>query len=198
MRNPENIKEITALDIDWMGFIFYPMSKRYVGEGMGIVSPLVQGVRKVAVFVNESEEEVLRVARAYSFDLVQLHGTESPDCCQTIRQSGVAVIKAFGMDASFDWSRLTAYTDRCDFFLFDTSTPNYGGSGQKFDWKVLDNYTCAIPFLLSGGIGPNDSDAVKAIKHPYFAGIDLNSKFESMPAWKEAALLRKFINQVRS
>jgi phosphoribosylanthranilate isomerase len=199
MRQRENIAEIASIKTDWMGFIFYPKSKRYVGVAFSsdALPAKSTGIRTVAVFVNEHFETVQQIVKKYHFDMVQLHGSESPEYCQAIKHT-VKVIKAFGLEPGFDWTKLKPYLGCCDYFLFDTSTPGHGGSGQKFSWQMLDEYQYSTPFLLSGGIGPNDANVLKSIHHPQLAGIDVNSCFEIEPALKNIELLKQFINRLRS
>jgi Phosphoribosylanthranilate isomerase len=195
MRDSANIQQVAALQPDWMGFIFYPKSKRYVGKEF--VHPCVPGVKTVAVFVDEEPGSVRDIVNDNRFDFAQLHGDESPAYCKTIKDYGIHVIKAFGIYEGFNWQKLKPYQEVCDYFLFDTSTANYGGSGRKFDWQILENYRLSKPFLLSGGIGPDDAAEIQTIKHPVLAGIDLNSKFETAPALKDIEKLRIFLTELR-
>lgn len=200
MRQSANVQEVARLKPDLMGFIFYPKSKRFVGEDFdpSIVKSVMPEVQTVGVFVNEEVEKVLSLVRKYSLDFVQLHGNESPASCQAIREKGIKVLKAFCIHNEFDWTALEPYTDSCDYFLFDTSTIDYGGSGVKFNWKILENYKLAKPFVLSGGIGPEDADIIKSIQHPQLAGIDINSRFEVEPGLKNVGLLQTFISKIRA
>ena len=199
MRDSANIHEVARLNPDLMGFIFYPKSKRYVGEGFdpALVKSVMPEVQTVGVFVNEETDKVISLVRKYNLGFVQLHGNESPAICHKIREIGVKVMKAFGVHDNFDWSVLDSYVNSCDYFLFDTSTKDYGGSGQKFDWETLNNYKIQHPFVLSGGIAAEDALAIKKICHPQLAGIDINSCFELEPGLKDVAKIRRFMNEVR-
>jgi phosphoribosylanthranilate isomerase len=200
MRESANIQEVARLKPDLMGFIFYPKSKRYVGEDFApaIIQGVMPEVQTVGVFVNEEVERVMTLVRKYHLDFVQLHGNESPASCQKIKDKGVKVLKAFGIHENFDWEILGPYIGSCDYFLFDTSTKDYGGSGKKFTWNILDNYKQLYPFVLSGGIAPEDGVAIRKIGHPQLAGIDINSCFEKEPGLKDAGKLEKFMNEVRN
>lgn len=200
MRQGANVQEVARLKPDMMGFIFYPKSKRFVGDDFdaSIVRSVMPEVQTVGVFVNEEVEKVITMVRKYSLDFVQLHGNESPASCQAIREKGIKVLKAFGIHNEFDWTALEPYTDSCDYFLFDTSTKDYGGSGIKFNWKILEDYKLSKPFVLSGGIGPEDADIIKSIQHPKLAGIDINSRFEVEPGLKNVGLLQTFISKIRT
>lgn len=199
MRESANISEVVTLKPDWMGFIFYPKSKRYVGMDFNpeLVQSLMPEIHTVGVFVNEEYEDMIAIARKYKFNMVQLHGNESPEYCNSAQEDGFEVIKAFGINENFDWSVLEPYSEVCKYFLFDTSTKDYGGSGKKFDWQMLESYPYVTPFILSGGIGPDDAEAIKLISIPKFAGIDINSCFEIRPALKDINLLKPFVSKIR-
>lgn len=200
MRDSANIQEIVQLKPTMMGFIFYPKSKRYVGEDFkpSLVQTVMPEVQTVGVFVNEETDKVIRLSRQYKLDYVQLHGNESPYMCKEIREEGIKVLKAFGIHPNFDWNMLNPYIDACNYFLFDTSTKGYGGSGQKFDWKILHNYKLQYPFILSGGINPDDAQHIKSINHSQLAGIDLNSCFEVEPGLKDVNKLRTFLKTLNN
>lgn len=191
MRDAANISAVEALGPDLMGLIFAPKSPRYVGS---CPKALPRICRRVGVFVDAPADEVRRAAAAFSLSLVQLHGQESPDYC---RRLGVPVVKAFAVDAGGPFPDTAPYEGLCRYFLFDTRCPTAGGSGRQFPWSRLDEYRGGTPFLLSGGIGPADADAVKAIPHPMMAGADLNSRFETAPAIKDTAALAAFIARLR-
>lgn len=191
LRDPENIKAVTALGPDYVGFIFYASSPRFVADmPAGSLNNISSSIKKTAVFVNENAETINAILDKYNFDAIQLHGSESADFCDSFKWK-VQVLKAFGVDNSFDFDQLNAYADKVDFFLFDTKTDIHGGSGKTFDWTVLNKYMLDIPFFLSGGISPENLEEVKDISHPQFYGVDLNSKFETAPGLKDIAKLEK-------
>ncbi len=192
MRDAENIREVEALGIDMMGFIFWPKSSRYVSERPAY---LPTGCKRVGVFVNEQIEQVQRIADAYALDVIQLHGNESPEYVQ--RLQGRSLIKAFNIASPEDIEQTKAYEGIVDYFLFDTKGKSVGGNGEKFDWSLLSAYDGDTPFLLSGGIGPHDAEFVTAFRHPRCMGIDLNSRFEISPALKDVNKLKGFIKQIR-
>ena len=194
MREAENIREVEALGIDMMGFIFWPKSSRYVSERPAY---LPTQCKRVGVFVNEDVETIKKIAEDYALDYIQLHGSESPDYIHALRvNGGVAVIKAFNIATTEDLETTKPYEGIVDYFLFDTKGKSVGGNGEKFDWSVLEAYYGDTPFLLSGGIGPDDAERVKAFRHPKCIGIDLNSKFEDEPALKNIQELKTFIEQL--
>ena len=194
MRDAENICDIENLGVDWMGFIFYPKSSRYVSE---IPAYLPTKAKRVAVFVNEPIESILETVKLFQLDFVQLHGDESPEICDEMGENRLKVIKAFSIENEFPAEKVSAYYDKCAYFLFDTKTNLHGGSGKKFNWDILSEYNGETPFLLSGGISPDDIHAVKSFSHPKCIGIDINSKFEIDPALKDAELVKQFINKIR-
>ncbi|MGQ7868025.1 phosphoribosylanthranilate isomerase [Sunxiuqinia sp. sy24] len=199
MRDPDNIQEVLKASPDYLGFIFYPKSKRFVGENPNpeIFSLVPQATKKVAVFVNEDLEKVRAICSAFQIEVVQFHGNESPKDCQTLKHDGVTVLKAFSVDEQFDFSVLKAYHSAVDYFLFDTKGRLPGGTGLKFNWELLNEYKLDVPFFLSGGIGPDDVEALTQFKHNQLFALDINSGFELEPALKDVCQVRNFINQIR-
>lgn len=195
MREAENIRAVEQAGADWMGFIFYPRSPRFVPEPPAYL-PL--SVRRVGVFVNAGEADILPRAAAFRLDLVQLHGKEHPQLCERLQQEELKVIKAFAPKQAEDFTATADYEGCTDYFLFDTPTASYGGSGRSFDWDLLRHYTGRTPFLLSGGLRPDSLEALKRFRHPCWAGIDLNSGFETAPGRKDAELLQSFITKFKS
>ncbi len=192
MRDAENIREVEALGIDMMGFIFWPKSSRYVSERPAY---LPTSCKRVGVFVDEQMEQVQRIADDYALDVIQLHGNESPEYVQRLQSR--SLIKAFNISSPEDIRQTKAYEGIVDYFLFDTKGKSVGGNGEKFDWSLLSAYDGGTPFLLSGGIGPDDAERIRAFRHPRCIGIDLNSRFEVSPAFKDVNKLKGFIKQIR-
>jgi len=191
LKDPENIKAVSALNPDYMGFICYAPSPRYIsGLLPGTLETIPPTVHKTAVFVNESAETIHNLINTFGFDAIQLHGNESPEFCASFRPK-VTVFKALGIDGDFDFNQLNKYAGKIDFFLFDTKTPIHGGSGKSFDWALLNKYDLNVPFFLSGGISIENLENVNNINHPQFYGIDLNSKFEIAPGLKDIEKLEK-------
>ena len=192
MRDADNIREVEALGIDMMGFIFWPRSSRYVSEKPDYL-PIY--CKRVGVFVDENIEQVKRTAYEYQLDMIQLHGHERPDYIRQL--SGRKVIKAFNIATSADLEATKPYEGIVDYFLFDTKGKSVGGNGAKFDWTVLADYVGETPFLLSGGIGPDDAARIRCFHHPQLAGIDLNSRFEITPGLKDINKLKEFIKAIQ-
>lgn len=196
--NPSNIESVAVLTPMLMGFIFYRRSPRSAWDlDPGVVRNLPDYIRPVGVFVNESEESILEVCDRYGFKIVQLHGDESPEACRRLRDRGLVVIKAIGVDDDLQWQSLAPYEGAVDLFLFDTRTKARGGSGKKFRWQHLDDYSLSVPYMLSGGIGPDDIDRIVAAMRPGMIGIDINSRFETAPGIKDVAMLTRFIVSLR-
>ena len=192
MRDADNIREVEALCIDMMGFIFWPKSSRYVSERPNYMPTKC---KRVGVFVDEDIEQVKRTADEYQLDMIQLHGHERPDYIRQL--SGRKVIKAFNIATSADLEATKPYEGIVDYFLFDTKGPSVGGNGAKFDWTVLADYVGEPPFLLSGGISPDDAARIRRFHHPQLAGIDLNSRFEITPGLKDINKLKEFIKELQ-
>ena len=198
MKFPENILAVAALRPDFMGFIFYPKSPRYAEPlDINTLNSLPKSIKKIGVFVNEELENILTIVFKYNLDGVQLHGSENVEICRKLKDTGLLVLKAFPITDAYNFNVTKAYEGSCNFFLFDTKTEAYGGSGLKFDWSMLAEYTGETPFLLSGGIAADDAEAILKIEHPKFAGIDLNSKFEISPGFKNVKLINKFLQALR-
>lgn len=197
MRDPQNMREVLILQPDWMGFIFYPPSPRFVVDPTVIAQiDFPATTLKTGVFVNESESVILEIARLARLDAIQLHGKESPALCASLRAQGFQVLKAFSIARAVDLSATNEYLEAVDYFVFDTASAAHGGSGKQFDWQVLEHYTASTPFLLSGGVGPTDAARIASLQHPALAGIDLNSRFETAPGFKNFTLLQEFIQNL--
>ncbi len=208
MRDPDNIRVVAEqVRPDWMGFICWPDSKRYVATVPDYLPP--PPIRRVGVFVNPTLEEVIDATQRMGFHLIQLHGSESPAFCLAVKAAtGLPLIKAFSLSCASDLSATEAYlrgefdgnaqTAAADYFLFDTRCDTVGGSGRQFDWELLRTYHGPIPFLLSGGIGPDDASRVQTFSHPLCIGVDVNSRFETNSGIKDAKALIPFTNTIQT
>ncbi len=188
MRNAENIRAVEALGVDWIGFIFWKNSKRYVS---GIPEYMPTKSKRVGVFVDAETDDILKHVEDYRLDFVQLHGHESKEDIQ--RLHGLRLIKAISIGCREDLANYQKYEGLVDYFLFDTKCKTIGGSGEQFDWTVLNDYHGETPFLLSGGIGPDDKQRLSTFHHEQCIGIDLNSRFEIEPGIKDIQKLKHFI-----
>jgi phosphoribosylanthranilate isomerase len=199
MRNPENIKELVSLHPDFIGFIFYPLSKRFVDikNAEQIIENIPAQIKKTGVFVNETYEKIIQIQQLFKLDFVQLHGNEDIELIKNLYQKNIKIIKTFLIDDSFDFSYTLEFSDLCDYFLFDTKTAQHGGSGQKFNWEKLNEYEGNRPFLLSGGITINDVEELLELDFKYLAGFDINSGFENAPAEKNIKLIEEFLQAIK-
>jgi len=196
--NLDQANALQAMGVQYIGFIFYPSSKRYVLDKLSladIANFKPAGVKKVGVFVNESLEQLLEIVQAADLDLVQLHGDESPEYCAILRQK-VETIKVFRVGAAVP--DFAAYETVVDYFLFDTDSTLYGGTGQHFNWELIKGSTIPKPFFLSGGIGPNDVQGVQVMEKTKagksLLALDINSQFEETPGVKNLEKIKIFIN----
>jgi len=195
MRDALNIRLVEQLHIDWMGFIFYPSSPRFVEE---VPSYMPSDVQRIGVFVDADMDFIMNRVQNYALDYLQLHGNESPIQCSTIRKyTGKKIIKAFGITESTNFKKILTYEHHADYFLFDTYSETYGGSGKAFNHSIINKYTGQTPFLISGGIDIEHLTEIKTCHHPQFVGVDLNSRFEIAPALKSVDRLQLFINEFR-
>ncbi len=194
MRDAENIREVERLGIDMMGFICWEGSPRYVRE----VPAYLPDCPRVGVFVNPSPDYVLERTKAFGFNFIQLHGTESPEFCKAVREkTGCKVIKAISFNSEADLELANQYECAADIFIFDTKCATIGGSGQKFNWDILSSYRGELPFLLSGGIGPEDAEQLRQFHHEKCLGFDINSRFEVEPGIKDIEKIKQFITALR-
>lgn len=218
MRDADNVRAVAALDIDFLGFIFYPKSPRYAQKAVPETELMTNTAtasrrndmvmrkpQRVGVFVDEMPQAIITHIHNDQLDYVQLHGHELPEMIDNLKRAVISdnhhslkVIKAFSISKPDDLLQTKAYEGIADLFLFDTPTESYGGSGKKFDWQMLQAYDGHTPFLLSGGIGPEDTDRIRTFEHPQCIGIDLNSRFETAPGIKDVEALRRFTEELRA
>ena len=228
MREAENIRAVSELGVDWIGLIFWPQSPRYVSmipSGAGIVPDrsslseptqapkkgrdvIRRSPKRVGVFVDATAQDIITRVYSFGLDIVQLHGHESPTLIRNLRRTlgeEVRMMKAISVGSREEVAAYKPYADCVDYFLFDTKSTTVGGSGRHFDWSLLQAYDGSVPFLLSGGICPDDAPRLReafaegsgsAAFHPQCIGIDLNSRFETAPGLKDVAALQLFLSQL--
>lgn len=198
MRDAANVAEIAALGVSRIGFIFYPASPRYVGKLPPIPKWHSGGAKRIGVFVDSSLEGIVEVARQWSLDGVQLHGSESAAYCRALRELfGGEIVKAIGVGNEPLDMTAAPYHGSVDLLLFDTAGPSKGGTGRSFDWEMLRTYHGDTPFVVAGGL---DESTVKGLR-PFveidqFVGIDLNSKVEDTVGIKNPARVREVLKVV--
>lgn len=196
MGNPENVRNVASLRPDYLGFIFYPGSKRFVGANFMIPSGLPKEVKRVGVFVDEPVEKMKAKVDQHQLDYLQLHGDESVDVCENLKSGGIRIIKTFGVNDHFDFNQTIPFEGVADYFLFDTGGKTYGGSGQTFNWNLLSKYNQKIPFFLGGGLSLDNIASVRTLNGMNLHGLDVNSKVEAYPGVKDVDLVKKMKMEV--
>lgn len=199
MKLASNIATVAELQPDYLGFIFYGISPRFINEvSAELIQYIPSIIKTVGVFVDEDLEKVKGLVQKHQLKAVQLHGNESVEYCVALKEfhPDLEIIKAFGVDENFDFKVLADYNNAVDYFLFDTKTVAHGGSGKIFDWRVLKNYTLDKPYFLSGGIDLEHAKIIKEITDQRLYAIDINSKFEIEPGLKDPNKIEKFISEM--
>ena len=199
MTNAENVQAVCKYRPDYIGFIFYHRSVRYVGSEPDpeLFSDVPEGIRKTAVFVNEHYGKMIDITDKYGIEVLQLHGMESPETCKALRIHGKTVIKVVPGNQLENERLLSDYTGAADYFLFDTPVISHGGSGRKFDWSILNRLSSDVSFFLSGGISETDAKQILSIDLPSLYAVDINSRFETEPGIKDPELVGKFLKEIR-
>jgi phosphoribosylanthranilate isomerase len=191
----EQLQQLQDLGVDYAGMIFFEGSRRYAGEVLKEEQEAIRklAIKRVGVFVNTELEIIQQVIADYGLTAVQLHGDETDEFCLELMDKA-KVIKVFRIGGEVAIDSLTEpFQAACHYFLFDTDTSSYGGSGKQFDWRVLQEANIGKPFFLSGGIGPEDVEKVRAFQHPFFYAVDVNSRFETSPGLKDMEKVKQFL-----
>lgn len=193
----QNIVQISQLNPDFIGYIFYSKSKRCMPSEPRLDQSNLIRLKKVGVFVHATKEFILEKIEEFDLDYIQLHSDETPSECAFFQSQNIKVIKAFSISKASDFQLTTQYQEYCTHFIFDTKTPLYGGSGESFPWELLENYKGKTPFLLSGGI--NNQNITQALKlaHPQLVGFDINSGIEDSPGIKNIDKTQQIIKAIR-
>lgn len=193
MRDPDNIREVAACAPDFMGFIFYSGSQRFVGNDFEIPGDFPSKINRVGVFVQESTSTILKLAELHQLSVIQLHGGESVAQCKELKEQGLHVIKVFSVGDGSDFSSVKEFVSVADYFLFDTKSNTYGGSGKTFDWLLLNHYTENKPFFLSGGLTPLNFKKALTYRSKNLIGLDFNSGLEIKPGIKNRVLVKEVL-----
>ena len=154
-------------------------------------------ISRVGVFVNEPILAVRNIVNSGWVDVVQLHGSETPEYCKALVNEGIHVIKAIGPGHLDSMDALEDFYGVVHYFLFDAAGEGKGGTGKKFDWNQLEKYELPVPFLLGGGIGPGDASSIRELDYLLLRGLDVNSRFEDSPGRKNIPALEAFIKEIR-
>ena len=198
---PDNVEQVASLTPMLMGFIFHKGSPRSAcGLDPEVVKSLPKFIRPVGVFVDATADEIIDTVNRYGIRIVQLHGNEKPALAHALRQRCLTIFKACGPDpeAADPWGGIVDWAGAADMLILDTPCESHGGSGCKWDWSLLESYPYSTPYLISGGIGPDDIPAIISAMRAPMAGIDINSRFETSPGVKDLNLLIRFTTQLRS
>lgn len=197
MTDRNNLESVSQLRPEWLGFIFHRASPRHAYDvPLTVFKSLDVGITPVAVFVNPDYDTVLSICNSRDIKTVQLHGCESPELLDRLRDAGLTVLKALHLGITDADEQINRYAGHCDMMVFDNAK---GGSGSHFDWAVLENIDIPKPWLLSGGLAPGDEQAIIKLKrrHPQtMVGVDLNSRFEIRPGVKDTDKLAPFIDKI--
>jgi len=199
IKSEDNLAALSSLPVDMVGLNFYKPSPRYVGPEVvpQWYDVLPDEVSRVGVFVNESMDDIMDIADEYRLDYVQLHGDEDVSFCNEAAAQ-LPIIKVVRVGSHIDWSQIERYAEVAEYILFDTDSKAYGGSGHKFDWSLLADYPLSTPYLIGGGVGPEDTNLLQSHSHTKFIGVDINSRFEIEPAVKNIELIKKFAYDLKS
>lgn len=195
MKDAQNILDVATLQPDFMGFIFYKKSPRYVGDDFEIPSGFPSSILRVGVFVNEESEKVIALSKKHKLDYLQLHGNESVEQVKELNDFGLKIIKVFSVDDDFDFSTTKGYQPYCEYFLFDTKGKYYGGNAKTFDWELLKKYDQHVPFFLSGGVNIENMDGINELQGMNLFALDVNSGVEISPGVKDVTLLSAITRQ---
>jgi phosphoribosylanthranilate isomerase len=197
MRDVENIMQVASLQPDYMGFIFYDKSPRFVQNDFAVPNAFPNAIKRVGVFVKEATETIVRQAKRLNLEYIQLHGDEIVSQCEALRAEGLKVIRVFSVNDAFDFAVTKQYKGVSDFFLFDTKGKYYGGNAQTFNWEILKRYDQDVPFFLSGGLNPDNVNEVAELKDMNIHALDVNSGVESSPGVKDIDKIKLLLKNGR-
>ncbi|GIM54337.1 phosphoribosylanthranilate isomerase [Capnocytophaga cynodegmi] len=191
------IEDLIALNIDFLGFIFYEKSPRFALKKLSLNKLRnFEHTGKVGVFVNESLEKVLEISEKSSLNFIQLHGDETPNFIENLRKKlnpEIKIIKVVRVNNT--GIKIPENIDEVDFLLFDTDSKSYGGTGKTFPWQQLNNIEIPLPFFLSGGISLENIKNIEKITTKPFS-LDINSKFESEAGIKDLTKIKQIKHYV--
>ncbi|MCE4063823.1 phosphoribosylanthranilate isomerase [Chryseobacterium gleum] len=206
LTKPDQIQELISMNVDFLGFIFYEKSPRYVLNHLSAEEiSAIDHHGKTGVFVNEELDIILQMVQKAGLNFVQLHGDESDDFIVELRQKlnpevGIIKVIRIGNNAVenkmkitqiFNFQRTIRNLQPITYFLFDTDSKAFGGTGKQFDWNILNELEIPLPYFLSGGISEDNIENIEMLKQKPFA-LDINSKFETEPGHKNIDRIREF------
>lgn len=194
----DQIQELISLDVDFMGFIFYKKSPRYALNHLSLKEiGEVPHFKKVGVFVNESIKGIVEIITEAQINIIQLHGNEDDKFIWQLRKfigENIKIIKVIriGNQTSDELQKtINHQPSTINYLLFDTDSKAFGGTGQTFDWNILNNIDIPIPYFLSGGISLENVHQLSNINHQPMV-LDINSKFETEPGIKYLKRIKIF------
>jgi len=210
LTQPGQIRELVALKIDFLGFIFYEKSPRYVLNHLSLEDiSKIEHSGKVGVFVNENADKIIEIAEKSDLNFIQLHGDESDDFILELRaklKPEVGIIKVIRIGSEFViptkekslerfFTSLRSIQNDIAYILFDTDSKSFGGTGKSFDWDILNKIEIPLPYFLSGGISLENFHQLKTINQQPFT-LDINSKFEIEPGIKDIEKIKEFLSLI--
>ena len=197
----DDMRHANDLRVDLCGFVFFKPSPRNLSDeqAAGLAGLCAPFIERVALVVDPDDDELDRVIGAISPHRIQLHGSETPERVAEIkRRTHRPVIKALGVSSADDLKIARDYDGVADWFLFDAKPPAEGlpgGNGEAFDWQILDGYTGAAPWLLAGGITPDNVET--AMMRTKAKMVDVSSGVETAPGDKDFGLMRAFVEAAK-
>ena len=190
----DQIQELISLNTNFLGFIFYDRSPRFVLNQLSLEEiSEINHQGKVGVFVNESIEKIAEITEKAKLNFIQLHGDEDENFIKDLRKNvkkEVKLIKVFRVGETFNF-QFSIFNSLVDYFLFDTDSKAFGGTGKTFDWQILNEIEIPIPYYLSGGISLENIHQLSTINQQPLA-LDINSKFEIEPGSKDLEKIKTF------
>ena len=202
LSTPETLEAALDAGADMVGFVFFPKSPRHVSlEQAAALGELCAGrAQKVALVVNADDADIASIITSLKPDLLQLHGTETPERVADIKSRfGLPVMKAIGIGEKADLLKVKIFEQVTDRLLLDAKPPKDaslpGGNGVSFDWTLLDDFNSTKPWMLSGGLDPQNVS--EAIRQTHAKGVDVSSGVESAPGVKDIARIKAFVANAR-
>lgn len=197
------VSQRTAIDTgaDFLGYVFHPFSPRHlrVSQAAALIQQVPQGVLKVGLFVDPTDEELQETLKRLDLDMVQLHGNETPGRVKTIKSMIQPMVnKALRIESLSDIKRIKEYEELSDWLLFDAKSPDpetYGGTGQSFDWSLLKGHEPKKPWMLAGGLDSYNVGRALSVLKP--DAVDVSSGVESAPGQKDSGKIREFIKTAK-
>ncbi|MDG0985157.1 MAG: phosphoribosylanthranilate isomerase [Planktomarina sp.] len=200
LTTPDDIDAAAAAGAAYIGLVFFEKSPRNVAietaRSLAIHAPV--GLAKVALVVNADDAALDRITDRVPLDMLQLHGSESPQRVAAVKaRYGLPVMKALGIASRVDVARAQLYSGVADQLLLDAKPPEGealpGGNGLSFDWRLLEGESWSVPWMLAGGLTPDN--VAEAVRRSAARQVDVSSGIETAPGQKSAELMAKFVSE---